>query len=338
MSACRCATGLGPCGANGQCIDILSSEQDCGACGHACVTGQTCNGGVCACPGTQSVCGTACRDLGSDPVNCGTCGMRCGAGTQCLFGGCIDPTSVNCGGGPQVGMTCARDAFVLEGKYWVNNNWWGINANNPIPGQQCIWGTCQTGDLVGWGTSWNWTGNGGVKTFSSLVMGWQFGLRIPNSGLPVQISANRAINCGWSFNVTTTGTIDVSYDTWMHTIPNPGFADAPVEEVMIWLFASGNAGPIGPVVASNVSLAGTTWDLHEGPGGSTWRVASFVRRASATTAVMNMMEFYNYLAAPPAPQQPYIQRTFYLTSIQAGTEVFTGSGQLDTNGFYCRVQ
>jgi hypothetical protein len=53
---------------------------------------------------------------------------------------------------------------------------------------------------------------------------------------------------------------------------------------------------------------------------------------------MNLSDFYNYLAAPPAPQQPYIQRAWYLTSIQTGAEVFTGSGQLDTNGFYCRVQ
>jgi hypothetical protein len=338
MGACRCATGLGPCGTNGQCVDILSSEQNCGTCGLACATGQTCNAGVCACPGAQQVCSGACKDLAADPVNCGTCGTKCGTGTQCLFGGCIDPTSVNCGGGAKVGMSCTRDAFVTEGKYWVNNNWWGISASNPIPGMQCIWGTCQTGDLVGWGTSWTWNGAGGVKTFSSLVMGWQFGLKIPNSGLPVQISANHAINCGWSFAVTGTGTIDVSYDTWMHTIPAPGFADAPVEEVMIWLYESGGAAPIGPVVAANVSLAGTTWDLHEGQGGSTWRVASFVRRTTATTAVMNMAEFYNYLAAPPAPQQPYIQKAWYLTSIQTGTEVFNGTGELDTNGFYCRVQ
>jgi hypothetical protein len=34
----------------------------------------------------------------------------------------------------------------------------------------------------------------------------------------------------------------------------------------------------------------------------------------------------------------WMQNTKYLTSIQAGTEVFVGSGQFDTNGFYCRAQ
>jgi xyloglucan-specific endo-beta-1,4-glucanase len=307
--------------------------QNCGACGHTCLTGQTCNAGVCACPGFQSVCGTVCRDLNTDPVNCGTCGTRCGAGTQCLFGGCIDPTSVNCGGGPQVGMSCNRDAFVLEGKYWVNNNWWGVSTG--ITGTQCVWGTCQTGDLVGWGTSWDWrTGApNAVKTYASLILGWQFGTRIANTGLPVQLSATQTINCGWSFNVTQTGTIDVAYDTWLHSIPNAGSTSTPTEEVMIWLYSAGGAGPIGPVVAPSISLAGTTWDLHEGPGGASWPVASYVRTTNATTSVMNMMDFYRDLVT-----RGFIPNTRYLSSIQAGVEVFNGTGQIDTNGYYCRVQ
>jgi hypothetical protein len=48
---------------------------------------------------------------------------------------------------------------------------------------------------------------------------------------------------------------------------------------------------------------------------------------------MNMMEFYRDLVT-----RGWIPNTRYLSSIQAGSEVFTGVGQLDTNGFYCRVQ
>jgi hypothetical protein len=28
----------------------------------------------------------------------------------------------------------------------------------------------------------------------------------------------------------------------------------------------------------------------------------------------------------------------YLSSVQTGTEIFTGTGELDTLGYYCRVQ
>ena len=234
-----------------------------------------------------------------------------------------------------MGMTCTQNANILQGKYYVNNNWWGVGPG-VTGGPQCVWGTCQTGDLVGWGTSWtNWGGTGGVKTYASLVFGWHYGVKVPNTGLPVQVSSTRQINCGWSFNVTTTGTYNVAYDIWLHSsdvVTNPSNT-TPNEEVMIWLASAGGAGPIGPTVASNVSLAGTTWDLHEGPGGASWRVASYVRTRNATTAVMNLMEFFKDLAS-----RGYIPNTWFVSGIEAGSEVFTGTGQLDTNGFYCRVQ
>jgi hypothetical protein len=232
-----------------------------------------------------------------------------------------------------MGNTCTANNFVLMGKYWVNNNQWGVASSN-TSGQQCVYGTCQTGDLVGWGTNWNWTaGKGGVKTYASLVFGWQYGWKVTNTGLPVQIAANNTVNCGWDFTVSQTGTIDISYDTWLHTVSNPGATSTPSEEVMIWVYSAGGAGPIGPLVAHNVSLAGTTWDLHQGPGGASWPVSSYVRTGNATTTVMNMMVFYQDLVS-----RGWIPNTRYLSSIQAGTEVFSGSGTLTTNGFYCRVQ
>jgi hypothetical protein len=333
MGGCRCPTGEGPCGTGNLCVDIATNIQHCGTCANVCASGASCAGGQCACPAGQIVCAGKCIDPNTDPTNCGTCTTTCGTGTQCLYGGCINPSSVNCGGGTMVSNSCVVNASVLMGKYWVNNNQWGV-AKSGTTGQQCVWGTCQTGDLVGWGTSWNWTsGSGGVKTFASLVFGWQWGWKVTNTGLPVQISANRMVNCGWDFTVSQTGTIDVSYDTWLHSISNPGTNDTPTEEVMIWLDAEGGAGPIGARVAAGVKLAGATWDLHQGPGGSTWPVSSYVRTSNATTSVMNMMEFYNDLVS-----RGWIPNTRYLSSIQAGTEVFTGTGSLTTNGFYCRVQ
>ncbi|HEY4013160.1 MAG TPA: MXAN_6577-like cysteine-rich protein [Polyangiaceae bacterium] len=336
---CQCAAGQGACGTNGACVDTTMSQTNCGKCGTTCATGATCVASACACPTGQIVCNGKCVDPNTDETNCGSCGTTCTtAGTQCLFGGCINPTSLDCGGGAMVGNTCTVNAADIVGEYWINNNQWGV-AQSGTSGQQCMWSTCQTGDLVGWGTNWNWTnGSGGVKTYVSLVFGWQFGIKIANTGLPIQISTNPQINCGWDFTVAQTGTLDVSYDTWLHTVnvttqPNMGSNATPSEEVMVWLYSAGGAGPIGPVVASNVSLAGTTWDLHQGPGGSTWPVSSYVRTGNATTSVMNMMVFYNDLVS-----RGWIPNTRYLSSIQAGTEVFSGTGSLTTNGFYCRVQ
>lgn len=336
QSQCRCAQGKESCN-GGPCQDVLSDEANCGGCGKTCPQGATCNQGTCECPEGQTACtaSNACKDLMSDEQNCGECGKVCSGSTQCLFGGCVDPNSVNCGGGSQTNNKCNANDFNLLGKYWVNNNLWGQGSGS---GSQCIWTTCQNGDLVGWGTSWNWSGQpNSVKSFSSLVFGWQWGWRVQNTGLPVQISSSTSVNCGWSFTVNLGGgtdTMNVAYDMWVHSNPNPGTNDTPTDEIMVWLYRNNGAGPIGQKTnGSPINIGGHTFDLYEGQGGAEWYVYSFVRTTNATTAVLDMMAFPRYLA-----QQGKMSSSKYLASVQAGTEVFIGEASLETHGFYCRVQ
>jgi hypothetical protein len=117
---CQAGTCVCPvaftCGA--LCVDTTSDPAHCGACSTTCPAAATCENGVCACPGSTSVCAGQCVDLTSDPKNCGTCGTVCGAGYSCLSGGCAcsktacagictdtssDPG--NCGG---CGIACAN--------------------------------------------------------------------------------------------------------------------------------------------------------------------------------------------------------------------------------------
>jgi hypothetical protein len=338
QSKCICAIGKDTCGANGACVDVTGSATNCGKCGTKCATGASCVASVCTCPTGQTACNNVCVDMNTDAKNCGACGKTCGSGTSCLYGACIDPSSVACSGA-QANKSCTKDANITLGEYWVNNNQWGV-ANATAGGQQCIWSNCQMGDLIGWGTSFNWAGAPSqVKTYASVVFGWQFGWKTNSMGqrlvtsLPLQISSTKAINCGWDFTVTQTGTItiDVAYDMFAHTQSNAGTNDNPSDEIMVWLYRANGAGPIGGTVASP-SLDGTTWDLHKGTNNS-WNVFSYVRQTNATTSVLNMMDFMRDLVS-----RGYISNTKYLSSVQAGTEVFTGQGTLQTNGFYCRVQ
>jgi hypothetical protein len=233
-------------------------------------------------------------------------------------------------GATKIGNTCESGWSAIMGKYILNNNWWGTAG---ATGQQCIWGTCQDGDVVGWVTNWNWSGGTSpVLTYSSVVFGWQYGFQVSNTGLPIQVSTSKAINCGWDFALTqTSGGYNVAYDIWLHTSANPPSTGGQSDEIMIWLNKAGNPAPAGSTYASGISIAGATWNLWEGNVG--WPVHSYVRTPNTSSATMNVMAFMNDLVT-----RGRIPNTRYVTGVQAGVEVRSGGGTLTTNGFYCRIE
>jgi hypothetical protein len=70
-----CASGLTGCA--GQCVNTNTSNTYCGSCTRTCTGGNTCSGGVCACPNTSGACGPTCS--------------ACGTGQECTGGNCACP-------------------------------------------------------------------------------------------------------------------------------------------------------------------------------------------------------------------------------------------------------
>lgn len=73
------------------CTDIQTSVDHCGECGNACIGGQVCGEGECACPDSGELCDDACTDTQSDADHCGTCGVSCTGGQICGEGECFCP-------------------------------------------------------------------------------------------------------------------------------------------------------------------------------------------------------------------------------------------------------
>lgn len=220
-------------------------------------------------------------------------------------------------------QVCNNGDSITMGQYWLNSNLWGANTGS---GSQCIWNTSQSGSNIAWGTSWNWTGQANaVKSYDSSVLGWHWGWKIANTGLPIQLSSNSSVQTSWSFNLnqTTPGGIDVSYDTWLSPNANLGNAN-PSDEVMVWLSHGGGVQPVGSR-QTTVTIDGTSWDLWQ--GSTSWQVYSFVRTSNTNSASLNLMDFYNYLISRG------LSSAKYLLSVESGTEIFTGAGQLDTTSY-----
>ncbi len=319
-----CADGEELCGFG--CVDYQTDHDHCGGCGAACDATRVCEGGTCVCPTGYTDCNGECTNLDIDAQNCGACGASCTG--PCEGGSCQESTCT--AGMDPVTEVCADAEMITVGKYWLNDNWWGAEGAS---GTQCVWDTCSSGNTIGWGTSWDWSGGSAsqVKSFGSVVLGWHWGWELQNTGLPFQLSENPDVTCGWTYTVDATGTFNVTYD--LFTSSDPEGAGDPSEEIMILLRdVDGSAGGLGSLVAE-VSVAGTNWRLYDGSNGS-WSVYQFIRTANAETgATFNLMDFLNDLIA-----RGLLSADKHLLSIQAGTEVFQGSGRLDTSSFYCNIE
>ncbi|KAF5879368.1 putative xyloglucan-specific endo-beta glucanase precursor protein [Botrytis fragariae] len=202
---------------------------------------------------------------------------------------------------------CGQWDTVATGTYTVFQNLWNITG---FTGSQCSTVTSDTSNSLVWSTSWSWAGGSSqVKSYANV------GLNMAAK----QVSAISTIPSTWKWSYTGTNLVaDVSYDLFSSST-GTGSADY---EIMIWLSALGGAGPIsstGSTPIATPTIAGVSWKLFSGLNGAT-RVYSFVASSTVNSFSGDLKTFLTYLTSSQA--YPSSQ---YLTTIQAGTEPFTGS-------------
>lgn len=221
--------------------------------------------------------------------------------------------------------------YLVRGKVYLYNNLWG--ADNGC-GSQCLWETSSGGADVAWATEWDWSGRSDtIKSYAAIVWGWHWGWKVAHSGLPVPLTSLRSLHTVWNFDLThtTPGGTNVTYDIWLSE--NPHLDDEnPAAEVMLWLYHTGDIRPIGFRQTSTI-LEGIEWDLWKGAHPmSGWPVYSFVRTANTRAASLDLANFFQYLFSAG------LSRSLYLLSVEAGAEVFTGQGRLDTTHYSIDIE
>ncbi|WP_046213199.1 GH12 family glycosyl hydrolase domain-containing protein [Paenibacillus wulumuqiensis] len=217
-------------------------------------------------------------------------------------------------------------------KYYLFNNVWG---------QDSVKGWWQSTYLnhdrdLGW--VWNWPSNTStVKGYPSLVSGWHWTEGYtPGSGFPTRLYENKNINTNVSYSIQANGTYNAAYDVWIHDTGRATWNSTPTDEIMIWLNNT-HAGPIGDYVET-VYLNGSSWNLYKGwlnaGEGKGWNVFSYVRTSNTSSASLNIKNFTDHLVYT----KYWMANTKYVSSVEFGTEIFGGEGQINISNWNVNVQ
>ncbi|CAO2652060.1 Nn.00g003430.m01.CDS01 [Neocucurbitaria sp. VM-36] len=212
---------------------------------------------------------------------------------------------------------CGTFGSVPTAGYTVYHNNWG--AGQATSGSQCTtFNSVNSALSFSWSTSWTWVGGAGqVKSYSNVAL----------EKVNKKLSAIKTIPSSWVWRYTGSNMVaDVSYDLWL--APSVGAANQ--YEIMIWLGSYGGAGPIsstGKAIATP-TIAGTKWNLFKGPNGDT-TVFSFVAPSNIGNFDADLKLFLTYLTTSQG-----VSTSSVVTSLQAGTEPFSGSNAVFTTSKY----
>ncbi|NAS27030.1 hypothetical protein GT755_35860 [Herbidospora sp. NEAU-GS84] len=208
---------------------------------------------------------------------------------------------------------------VQSGRYVVINNVWGASTS------QCI-DVNQAGGFTIQSANHNNATNGAPASYPAIYAGCHYANCSTGSNLPMQASSGNFGNVRTSVSMSypSTGTWDAAYDIWFDPTPRTDGQNTGAE-IMIWLNHRGSVQPVGSQVGT-VNLAGGTWQVWFGNIG--WNVISYVRTSAASSIDFAVNTFYS-----DAVNRGYAQRSWYLTSVQAGFEPWVGGAGLTLNNF-----
>jgi len=211
--------------------------------------------------------------------------------------------------------------------YFANNNVWSAQA-----GSQCI----AMSGTVFTVTSANHNLNPNSPPYApasypSIVKGCHYGNCTDT--FPRQVSTISHIPSTFSISPAA-GTWDAAYDIWLDPTARRDGANTGLE-IMIWLNFGGTPQPIGSRTGT-VTLAGATWEvwLSNGNENGSSRTISY-RRTPTATSITNFdaLAFVNDAVA-----RGVAQRSWYITSVQAGFEIWNGGAGLKINQFAVGAQ
>jgi hypothetical protein len=175
-----------------------------------------------------------------------------------------------------------------------------------------------------------------------------YGACTQNTQLPIQVSelSNWSITSGETVVEPAGASNDVAYDIWFNTGPTtPTNQNTTGTELMIWVQRNGGVGPSNPV--TTFTSSGYTWNVYTwtnngncgGCSGTGSQVIDFINSSASsdgptngTTFTLDLVPFFQ-----EAQALGQIQSSWYLTTIEFGTEIWVGGPGIQVNNFWVNV-
>ncbi|MCV6970670.1 hypothetical protein H7I00_13940 [Mycobacterium bohemicum] len=215
----------------------------------------------------------------------------------------------------QYGTTTIQNAYVVQNNAWNNPNGQAINVTSTGFSIATENGSAPT--------------NGAPLGYPSIFDGWHYGTGSPGTNLPMQLSQIQTATSSIDYTYPGTGTYDASYDIWLN--PTPITTGVNQQEIMIWFNHVGPIQPVGSAVG-NATIDGRSFVVWVGGNGSN-NVVSYV----AATPMTSWNDFDVLGFVDNTETLEPVTNSWYLTSIQAGFEPWTGSVGASVDSFSASV-
>jgi hypothetical protein len=163
--------------------------------------------------------------------------------------------------------------------------------------------------------------------YPNIFVGCSWGICTPHTRMPVRNSKIKSLVTTWHIKAKAKGTWGAGYDIWFDRRPVTS-GQSSAAELMIWLNSRGFGANTWPVV----TVDHQKWHLEHWVThghGKRWNYIQFRRVHS--TAKVTRLNVKGFIAA--AERRGLIERSWWLTSVEAGFEIWRGGTGLSTTQF-----
>ena len=225
----------------------------------------------------------------------------------------------------------------IQGKYVVMNNNYSGNGTQSIT-------VTPTGFTITERTGSTSTA-GAPLAYPAVYLGCHYSNCSPSTPLPLKIgdiaTATSAIT--YTYPSDSSAIYDASYDIWMD--PEPKTTGVNQQELMIWFTKQGGVQPISysydgqgvAVAIATITVDGVDWNVYQGNNGAN-NVVSYFALTPISSLSFDVLDFIADTQDRTKDFDEPVTDDWYLTSIQAGFEPWSGGIGLSVDSFDASVR